>query len=151
MDKFYRGFYSGILAAIPLNAWSFFSFYVLKLTKLRMLDWAGMILFGSLPHQSFQVLSSLFMQLVWSGFRGILFSYLFSDLKTQGYLGKAVIFSLVLSFGENAIVTLYKVPHLTTLTSGTVLSADIGAAIWGLFLAYFMRRLDSATQPQKAG
>ncbi|HAN94869.1 MAG TPA: hypothetical protein DCQ17_04790, partial [Firmicutes bacterium] len=69
MDRFYRGFYGGIIAALPLNAWSLFSYYILQFTQRRMLDWAGMLVFGSLPQPRLQVSMALVMQLVWSGFR----------------------------------------------------------------------------------
>ncbi len=151
MDKFYRGFTAGVLAAIALNAWSLFSFYVIQLTDLRMLDWAGIAIFGSIPQTGFQVVSSLLMQLIWSGFRGILFSYLFPDVKSQGYIGKAVIFSVIVAFFENIIVTLYKVPNLTELTSGTVLSSNIGAILWGILLGFLVRRLDGTQEKQEAG
>ena len=54
----------------PLNAWSLFSYYNLKLTDRRLLDWAGMLVFGSMPKTALQVALALFMQLVYSGFRG---------------------------------------------------------------------------------
>ncbi|NLL41791.1 MAG: hypothetical protein GX251_00455 [Firmicutes bacterium] len=151
MDKFYRGFTAGVLGAVPLNLWSLFSYHVLKLTDLRMLDWAGMAIYGTLPRTLLQVVSSLVMQLVWSGFRGILFAYLVPEVRSWGYVGKAVIFSLIVSFFEGGVAMLFKVPHLSVLSSGTVLSANLGSLLWGVLLGYFCRRLAQLPKTEKAG
>jgi hypothetical protein len=151
MDKFYRGFTAGVLAAIPLNAWSFFSFYVLQLTDMRMLDWAGVAIYGSLPQTLVQVVTALALQLLWSGFRGIIFSYLIPHVTSQGYMGKAVIFSLIVSFLESAVSVLYKVPNLAETTTGTAFSALLGSLLWGVLLGYFCRLLDETKTPKKAG
>ena len=151
MDKFYRGFAAGVLAAVPLNLWSLFSFHILQFTDLRMHDWAGVIMYGSLPRTALQVVSSLAMQLLWSGFRGIIFLYLFPDTKSQGYLGKALIFSLLLGFAESAIGVLYKTPNLAEVTTGTVLSANIGSVLWGVLLAYLVRRFAGSEKRREAG
>ena len=136
---------AGVLASIALNAWDLFSYYVLQLADLRMLDWAGMVLYGSIPQTSFQVVSSLAMQLLWSGFRGILFSYLVPDIRSQWYVGKAIIFSLVLSFFESGVTVLYRVPHIAPSTSGTVFSDQIGSLLWGVPLGYLILRWRAGT------
>lgn len=151
MDRFYRGFVGGVLAAIPLNLWSYISFHTLDLAAFQMLDWAGVIIYGRLPQSTLEVVSSLALQLLWSGFRGVVFSYAFSDTHSQGYLGKALIFSLLLSFAESAIAVLYRVPHLSQATVGTVLSGKIGAILWGVLLGYLVRRLDGTETPKEAG
>lgn len=149
MDRFSRGFVAGVLAAIPLNAWNLFSYYVLGLADLRLLDWAGVAVYGTIPQSSLQVASALAMQHIWSGFRGIMFSYLIPNIRSQGYIGKGVVFSLIISFFESGITVLYQVPHLALITTGTVLSAQIGSVLWGALLAYLILRLDGTTE--KAG
>lgn len=143
MDRFYRGFYGGIIAALPLNAWSLFSYYILQFTQRRMLDWAGTLVFGSLPQTRLQVSMALVMQLVWSGFRGIVFAFLLPVIGGRGLVGKAVIFSLILSFFEEFIVVLFKVPHLVQTTPTTLISTFIGAVLWGVVLAFLLRRWEA--------
>lgn len=142
MDRFYRGFIAGTAAAIPLNAWSLFSYYNLKLTDRRLLDWAGMLVFGSMPKTALQVALALFMQLVYSGFRGILFAFLVPHIGSRGVVGKAVIFSVILSFAEEFIVVLFKVPNLAETSADSVISTLLGAVLWGVVLAVILRRLE---------
>lgn len=151
MDRFYRGLVAGVVAAIPLNAWNLLSFYVLRFTDRRMLDWSGMILYGSIPQTTFQIGLALVMQILWSGFRGVVFSHLFPHFSSQGYLGKAVFFSVFLGFLEEAIAVLYKVPNLAEMTSGTALSTILGAILWGVLLGYLVPRFARRQERQKAG
>jgi len=146
VDRFYRGFVAGMVAAIPLNAWSFFSYHILGLTQRRLLDWAGMMVFGVLPRTAVQVVLALFMQLVWSGLRGIFFVYLLRSIGSQGLIGKAVIFSVIVSFLEESIVVLFKVPNLVRTTTGTLISTLVGAVMWGAVLALLLRRLDTEAE-----
>lgn len=142
MDRFYRGFVSGILAAIPLNAWSLFSYYVLNLTDRRMLDWGAVLIFGSAPQVTAHFVFGLLMQLVWSGFRGILFAYLLLLVGREGLIGKFVIFSVIATFMEEVAATALKIPHLAETTTGTVLSTLIGATLWGVLLYYIYTWLE---------
>jgi hypothetical protein len=150
VDKFYRGFVAGVLAGIPLNAWSLFSYHILGLTDLRMLDWAGMAIYGRLPGTPLEVVPSLVMQLIWSGFRGIVFASLATDVESRGYVGQGVIFSLIFSFFEGAVSVLYRVPHLSERSSGTVLSSYLGSLLWGVLLGLLCRGL-ARSGPEKAG
>jgi hypothetical protein len=146
VDRFYRGFVAGMVAAVPLNAWSLFSYHILGLTQRRLLDWAGMMVFGVLPRTAVQVVLALFMQLVWSGLRGIFFVYLLRSIGSQGLIGKAVIFSVIVSFLEESIVVLFKVPNLVRTTTGTLISTLVGAVMWGAVLALLLRRLDTEAE-----
>lgn len=142
MDRFYRGFVAGILAAIPIQAWSFFSYYVLNLEDRRLIDWAVVLIFGSAAQLTAHFILGSFMQLAWSGFRGVLFSYLLLLIGKQGLAGKAIIYSVVGAFFENTIAVLFKVPHLAETTTGTVISTLISAILWGALVAYIHNWLE---------
>lgn len=122
----------------------------LRLDDLRMLDWVGMIIYGSMPESLLQQISSLAMHFIWVGFLGIIFSYLFPDVSSKGFVGKAVIFSLIQFFAQDAIVLLYQVPNLAKLTTHSALSSQIGAIIWGITLGYVCRRLGLMDNKQRS-
>jgi len=143
VDRFYRGFFAGIIAGVPMNIWSLFSFHVINLGDLRFLDWIGIILYGELPITFFQQIYSLGSHLFWLGFLGIVFAYLVPHTTSRWYIGKAIIFSGSVGFLTYAIPLLYKVPHLTQHSATTVLSNHLGALIWGWTLGYLMRKFDS--------
>lgn len=62
-----------------------------------------------------------------------MFAFLLPVIGGRGLVGKAVIFSLILSFFEEFIVVLFKVPHLVQTTPTTLISTFIGAVLWGWF------------------
>jgi uncharacterized MnhB-related membrane protein len=57
-------------------------------------------------------------------------------------VGKAVIFSVILSFAEEFIVVLFKVPNLAETPADSVISTLLGAVLWGVVLAVILRRLE---------
>lgn len=142
MDRFYRGFFSGVVAGIPMNIWSLFSFHVLNFTNLRYLDWAGLILFGDLPTTLIQNVIAQTMQFMWLGALGVIFIYLLPHTTTRYHTGKAVIFSIIAGFIIYAIPVLLQFPHLTQISTNTVIDNQLGGVIWGIGLGYWSRRLD---------
>jgi len=50
-DRFTRGLAAGIIAGIVMNLVNFFTHYVLRISDLRLLDWASILIHGSRkPH-----------------------------------------------------------------------------------------------------
>ena len=143
MDRFYRGFAAGIAGGLAMNAWSLFSYYILNLTEQRFLDWSSIILYGGLPNSVFQAVYAQIIQLLWVGLLGILFAFLVPVVTSRFYLGKGVLYGLLLGFIIYAITTLFRVPNLVIFSTTTVLSNHIGGIIWGLTMAYVLRRLDT--------
>lgn len=143
MDRFYRGFIAGSLGGVAMNIWSLFSYHFLHFTKLRYLDWASIFLYGHLPVSTLQAVYSLVIQLLWVGFLGVIFAFLIPAVTSRGYYGKGIIYGLTVGFIVYAIPKMFKMPELTVTTTATVLSSHIGGVIWGLTMAYVLRRLDT--------
>ncbi len=141
MDRFYRGLTAGMVAGVPMIIWGHGAYY-LGLGNLRFLDWAGVIIYGSLPETLFQVVYAQIAHLLWLGFLGIVFSYLIPKVTSRGHIGKAVIFGYVVGFFTHAIPVLFAVPHLAATHSQTVIHNHVGGVIWGLGLGYILRVLD---------
>src|SRR5690242_5548624 len=86
--------------------------YGLKLTKLRFIDWASIIMTGDLPNDFNSIIYSLFVQILWSGALGIGLAFLIPLITSKGYFIKATIYSFMLGFFFRGIVVLYRVPEL---------------------------------------
>lgn len=141
MDRFYRGLTAGVGAGIPMNLWSNAA-YALGFGQLRLLDWAGVIIFGSLPQSFAQQAYAQVVQLIWVGFLGVVFAFLIPQISSQGLLGKGVFFSMVSGLLSYAVPVLFQLPELTVLDLPTVLNNHIGGLIWGLGLVYILCRMD---------
>jgi len=143
MDRFYRGFVAGVVGGLAMNVWSLFSYYILNFSERRFLDWASMIIYGSLPTSTFQIVYAQIIQLLWVGLLGIIFALLIPAITSRFYLGKGVIYGLMSGFIIYAITTLFRIPNLVIFSTTTVLSNHIGGIIWGLTMAYVLRLLDT--------
>jgi len=143
MDRFYRGFVAGVVGGLAMNVWSLFSYYILNFSEQRFLDWASMIIYGSLPTSTFQIVYAQIIQLLWVGLLGIIFALLIPAITSRFYLGKGVIYGLMSGFIIYAITTLFRIPNLVIFSTTTVLSNHIGGIIWGLTMAYVLRLLDT--------
>lgn len=141
MGKMERGFIAGVIAAIPMNIWSFISYNLLKFTEIRFLDWAAIFLFGTLPKSGIQVAMGLVFHFLWAGFLGTIFAYIFPETNARWYVGKAVIYSLLVAFFQYAISVLYSIPNLKILPTTTVISNHIGGIIWGFTLGWVSKWL----------
>ena len=141
MDRFFRGFFAGFLAGIPMNLWSLLSCHVLNFGEVRFLDWMGIILYGNLPVTFAEQAYALWVHFVGLGTLGIIFAYLMSLTTPFWYIGKAIIFSGAFGFISYAVPFLFQVPYLTEMPLSGVLSNHIGALLWGLALGYLLPRM----------
>lgn len=141
MDRFYRGLTAGVAAGIPMNIWSIAA-YMLGFGRLRLLDWAGVIIYGSLPVTFAQQAYAQAAQLIWVGFLGVVFAFLIPHISSQGLLGKALFFSIVSGLVIYAVPVLLHIPDLKELDFHTVLNNHIGGLIWAVTLVYILQRLE---------
>ena len=141
MDRFFRGFTAGIVGGVLMQIWSFFSFHVLGLTKLRFMDWAAIIVFGEQAETILEAIFALFAHLLFAGFLGMVFAFLLPQVTSRLYLLKGVLFGIIVGFFIYAIPMLLQTPRLTQATLGTALTDHIGGVIWGLATAYTLARL----------
>lgn len=142
MDRFFRGFVAGIIGGVVMNVWDLFSHDIIHFTKLRYLDWTGVILYGHLPQNLWEIVYALILQLVWVGVLGVIFAFLIPQVTSRGYLIKAVIYALIVGFIIYAIPALLRTPFLTVVTFSTTVSNHIGGILWSLVMVQSLRWLD---------
>jgi len=142
MDRFTKGLLAGISGGIVMNIWDFISYYGLRLSTDRYLDWAAIILLGDIPASLFGTIFSLVVQILFAGFVGVIFIYLYSLVNSSNYLLKGGAGGFAAAFILYAIPVVYKMPYLSKTPVATAFSHMIGAIIWGLVLAQMLHWLD---------
>ncbi|WP_238492460.1 hypothetical protein [Desulfotruncus alcoholivorax] len=127
-----------------MNVWDMISNRFLHFGSFRYLDWAAMMIYGELPENMAETIVSLITQILWSGFLGIILSFLFLTITSRGYLIKGAFYGFIVSFILFSIPVLFQVPHLYQTGPNTQLSNVIGAIIYGLVTAAVLNWLDSS-------
>lgn len=140
MDRLFKGFLSGILGAIPMNLLNL-TFYKFKLTNIRFIDWASIIMLGKLPNDLHSIIYTLFIQILWSGALGIGMVLIYPYINGKGYYIKGTLYAFLLGFIFRGIVVLFRIPELSiTSTLGSELNF-MAVISWGLTAAFILRRL----------
>lgn len=142
MDRFTRGLIAGTAGGIIMNIGDFFSYSILHYSNLRYLDWASILIFGGRPNNSLETLFSLIAQLFWSGFLGVIFSFITPAITSRGYLLKGAFWGFISGFLIYAVSVLLSMPHYNDLTTGTAVNQIIWGIIWGISMAYFLKLLN---------
>lgn len=142
MERYYKGALAGVLAGIPMNIWSFISFRT-GFTRLRYLDWAGVLMYGTLPQSLFQQVYSLVIHLLWVGFLGAVFIFLIPKKEDRQSPVTGMAFAMICAFFIYAIPVLLQVPYLHQTDAATVLSNHLGALVWGASIVWILRSLEA--------
>lgn len=142
MDRYFRGFVSGLIGGVAMNIWSLFSYHILHFSTLRMLDWAGIMIYGHLPMTFLGSAYALTVHLFWTGFLGIVFAYLITYTTSQHYILKGIIFSVISGIIIYSLPRLFHIQNLTTTPFTTSVSDHTGGIIFGVTMAYFLGKFD---------
>ncbi|HWQ71628.1 MAG TPA: hypothetical protein VN370_04820, partial [Desulfitobacteriaceae bacterium] len=143
MDRTFRGLLAGMAAGLIMNLWNLADFYLLKITQIRFLDWAAVLITWSKPADSLATIFSFTIQLLWDGLLGILFAHLLVSITSRGIIIKSAYFSLMCWFIFIIIVNLFRVPFLSGVQSVPGAISNVFAVIlWGISLGFTLKRLD---------
>ena len=143
MDRFMRGLIAGLTGAIAMNLWSYFSFFVLKYSKMTFMQWAAILALGHKAANAAEVIFAQAAQFTWAAVLGIIFAFLVPQITSRDYLLKGAFWGFATGFLQFVITKLFQVPGLETLPIGTAVSNAIGAIIWGLVMAQTLYLLDN--------
>lgn len=142
MDRFIAGWLSGLGGGILMNIWSFFSFHVLNLTKYRLIDWTGALVYGKLPDTVLEAVVALLVNLLFAGFLGGVFAMIIMILGSDQFILKGIIISTIFAFIFLTLPSLFQEPILRKLEVESVISNYIEAIIWGLSVPTILQRID---------
>ena len=146
-DRFYWGFIAGLIAGIPMVLFNLFSYYYLRLTEIRHLDWMSIFLYGQLPQNTFDIILAQLVHFGFLALLGITFAYFVPLVSSRHYLFKGWIFSLTIFGIIYAVTLIYQVPGLILIQPYTVTSNLISSSIFGITLAEVTKRIVSTQSP----
>lgn len=144
MDRSFRGGIAGIIGGIVMNVWSFLVYLVLNIKIVRFLDWAGFVLYGHLPRNTFEALYALIIQIIFAGFLGVVLAFVVKQSTSRGYILKGIFFGLITGFFIYAVPVFLNTPILSDLPLNNVISNHFGGILWGATTAYMLQKLDQS-------
>lgn len=142
-DRFVRYFIAGIISALFMNLWDYFSYYILHLSTMRLLDYASVMLLGKKVFIFWEEIFAQLTQIFFTGMMGVLFGYLITKINSKYYLFKSWLFAVSVWFVVFAIGSLFKMPYLYKVPTQTSLNNFLESSIYGLALAQTTIWLDS--------
>lgn len=140
-DRFAAGLISGLIAGVAMNFIDWAG-YILGLYDERLLDWAAVVTLGRLPDNSAEVILAQTEQIFFTGFLGVLFAYILPILGSRNYLLKGWIYGIMANQSLYAFAIAFKLPNLTVHTFYATVTHLISASIYGLVLAYLLKKLN---------
>ncbi|TGE34461.1 hypothetical protein [Desulfosporosinus sp. Sb-LF] len=142
-DRFYYGFFAGVIAGIPMVIFNLVSYYLLNLARIRYLNWAAVLIYGNFPLNAFDSILAQIVHFGFLGFAGIVFAHFIPLVTSRHYLFKGWVYSMGIFFLTYSVTLIYKVPGLQIIQPYTVLSNLISTSIFGLALAEVSNRIVS--------
>jgi hypothetical protein len=142
MDRTLKGFLAGIMGAIPLNIINLTCYYVFKIVEIRYVDWASIIMTGSKPNNTVDLIFSLIIQFCWTGLMGTFMAFLIPQVTSKACWIKSMIYSFLISFIFRGIVVIYQVPGLYKVPTLTSSINNTTGILWGLATMYILKKLD---------
>jgi len=141
-DRFTRGFIAGLIGGIAMNILNYIARTWLHLPRSYVVNYTGVVIFGHQPDTTAEYLFSLFSQIGFAGFLGIIFAYLLLVIRNKNIVLKGVIFANVFWFFVFSLGTVCKLPLIQDPSIATVISHFINASFYGLVLALTLYRLN---------
>lgn len=140
-DRFTRGFFAGIIAGIVTNAWSLFA-GAMGFSNLRTVDLIGVLLYAySPPFGTGEVAFALLGHLLVCSIIGVGFAYFVPQVTSENIFLKGWTFSVTVWFTIFALTTFFELPGTVPTPLNTILTSFASATIYGLVLAYTLRKL----------
>jgi hypothetical protein len=144
-DKLTRGFVAGVLGGVVQSGITN-PLYVLKLTKLRWLDFASVIVFGKRPEGFSQAFVSEVVTTIWSGLLGIGYTYALPRLGERNHRFKGMLYGVSSWFSIYSVVHLLDVSRLMKIDRNTATIHGVVSALWGLVMDETLDRLEKSTE-----
>ena len=143
-DRFMIGFIAGAVGGISATLVSF-PFYILKLIKLRFLDYAAILILGKSPQGTLEIIFGELIHWGFSGAIGVLFAYLVNHeiITNKNLWLKGWGFGLGFWFLINVLSTIYKVNNLAVVPVGTAIINALASSVLGIVMAFVFNWLNN--------
>ncbi|KJS87989.1 MAG: hypothetical protein JM58_02400 [Peptococcaceae bacterium BICA1-8] len=141
-DRFYNGFISGILGGLVSFVINFGS-SALGLNTLVWADFMGLFILGGRPNNTLETAFFIGAQFVFLGLLGTVFSLIIPFITSKHHLFKGALFGASVWYLLFSLPYLFQLPELKEVPLKTVVSNLIAASLWGITMAYILKRIDS--------
>ena len=142
-EKIIRSFIAGAFGGIVKDLFDFFFYYGLHSVNYRYLDFAAAVIYGKKPSFWFDTIFAQFIELIFAGIIGILYSTIIPKETNKYYLFKGWLYGVSVWLFLCIMGTIYDVPFFTKIPWQTSFSDFLTSSIYGIALAGFLRFLDN--------
>jgi len=140
-DRFTKGFIGGAIAGVAMVIPNYL-LYLLNFNRLRYLDWAAVLIYGSKPNTIWETIFAEIGHIFFAGLLGIIFVYLIPNLISSSNLYiKGLIFSIFVWFGVYSLAIMFQMPFLSKVPLGSAVSNLLGAITYGLVITWSISAL----------
>jgi uncharacterized membrane protein YagU involved in acid resistance len=144
-DTFFRGAFCGTVAGIVKDLIDF-GFHLLKVKGLFFWSFASAVAYGRVPKEIYLNLFGLILEIIFSGFLGVIFALVASKIKTRHYLLMGIFYGSMVWFLIRATIVCYQIspldnpsPPVRPLLTWTL------SMLFGMILAWLDRRFSPKT------
>ena len=143
-DRFTTGFVAGFVGGLAPFVFNFSS-RALGFTTLVWADFMGFYIFGrkATGGGAAEMVFAIGAQFVLLGILGSIFSLILPHITSHRHLFKGALYGTVIWFISFSIPYLLQLPELSVIPLKTAISNLIGASLWGIALAFILKRLDN--------
>lgn len=134
-DRFIQGLIAGVVGWAPQAAFTL-TMYGFRLTKLRFLDFAGVLAYGHHPRGFWDSLLAELVVLIMQAVFGAIFALLVKVISSEYLTIKGGLWGGVSWFIIYSLVTLYRVRDLFPITPGTAAVNMVGSLIYGVAMGW---------------
>lgn len=140
-DRLFRGFIAGVAGGVAMNIFSLLAI-TMNWTELPFWMWAAILVLGreqigGAPETILGVIAHL----MFTGFLGIIFSFLVPYIKSRGILVKGLLFSIATWFSIYGVTHLFNVQGTSPIELRTAVSNLTGAVVYGIVTAWALTYL----------
>lgn len=139
-DRFMLGFVSGLIAAIGMSLLNFIIVHTTAANS-HYADFVGIMLFGSKPDTTGEIITAFIAHIFFGGFLGIIFSYLIPLISEEFLLIKAMVYGTLMFFILFSLGVVFKINGLEYTSLLTVMTKSVGSGFYGFVLGYAILKI----------
>ncbi|MGE5553313.1 MAG: hypothetical protein ACM3XZ_05245 [Betaproteobacteria bacterium] len=141
-DKLVPGLLAGATAGAVIDLGNAIAYHALKVTTLRNLDWAAILVFRHPPRSPAETVFAEVVHLVFTALLGVVFAYASHPLApTRHRIVRGMTYGAAVWMFTYAATLLFKVPYVTIVPWPTAVTGYVLALIFGSVLACVLARL----------
>ena len=140
-DKMISGFLAGCIGALAMNIIDWIG-YLTGFHQEQLLDWSGVLIYGSVPSGFAETLFAQLAQISFGGFIGITFYGFFLKWLKGNHFVKGWIYGILSWFFIYAFSMLFDKPEINFHAFPAAFSHFLSASVYGIVMSLALRWLE---------